>query len=383
MVIMKIGIDARFYGEAGPGRYAKSITEHLEKLDQKNDYVIFLRRKGYEAYFPKNPRFKKVLADYKWYTWEEQIGFLFLLLKQRLDLLYVPHFNIPVFYPGKIVTAIPDVIMHTFSTEKGTTLFKPYFKFKKLMYKLVVFWAVIRSQKVIVPSNDVMGDFIKLYPSVSKDKFVLAYEGVDPTIMDMVLDPKEVLEKYSIKNPFILYVSSMYEHKNVSRLVKAFELVVKEYGFLGQLVLVGKKDKFSEKIFEEVKLLGMQNDILMPGMNAYVSDAEVTALRKSAVLFVFPSLKEGFSLTPLESQQLGLPCVISDIPCHKEVYGDSVYYFDPTSIKDIAEKISFVLKDGVVRNSLIKKSYEHVKKYSWVDTANITLDIFNQLLKNT
>ena len=36
---MKIGIDARFYAKAGPGRYTKSIIQHLEKVDKKNDYV--------------------------------------------------------------------------------------------------------------------------------------------------------------------------------------------------------------------------------------------------------------------------------------------------------------------------------------------------------
>jgi hypothetical protein len=41
-----IGIDARFYGEAGPGRYTKAIIEHLEKIDKTNKYYIFLRKRG-------------------------------------------------------------------------------------------------------------------------------------------------------------------------------------------------------------------------------------------------------------------------------------------------------------------------------------------------
>ncbi len=379
---MKIGIDARFHGEAGPGRYAKNITEHLEQIDQENDYLVFLRKKGYEDYHPTNPRFKKVLADYKWYSWEEQVGFLLLLLKSKLDLFYVPHFNIPVFYPGKIVTAIPDIIMHTFSTEKGTTLFKPYFKLKKLVYRLVVWWAVVRSKKVIVPSKDVINDFIKFYPKISAGKYVLAYEGVDPTMADLPLNPKITLEKYGIQAPFILYVGSMYEHKNILRLLQTFKLLQERYGFEGELVLVGKKDKFSEGIKEQVEKMGLSEAVLMPGMSTYVTDEEVTALRKTASLCVFPSLKEGFSLTPLESQQIGLPCVISDIPCHKEVYGDSVVYFNPNNTEDMAEKINRVLKDEQLRNSLKQKGYEQVKKYSWMDTAKITLDIFNHALKN-
>jgi len=146
---MRIGIDARFYGEAGPGRYVKNIIEHLENIDNENEYIIFLRKKVFDEFVPKNNRTKKILADYKWYSWGEQLGFLFLVIKQKLDLFYVPHFNIPILYPGKLVCAIPDIIMHKFSTERGTTLFKPYFKLKKIVYKIVVKTAVRKSCKVI------------------------------------------------------------------------------------------------------------------------------------------------------------------------------------------------------------------------------------------
>jgi len=96
--------------------------------------------------------------------------FLFRLLKDRPDIFYVPHFNIPILYPGRLVTAIPDIIMHSFSTERGTTLPKFYFKFKKLVYRLVVYVAVRRSYKVIVPSKDVKADFIKFYPEIPEGK---------------------------------------------------------------------------------------------------------------------------------------------------------------------------------------------------------------------
>ncbi len=379
---MKIGIDARFYGEAGPGRYAKNIVEHLELIDQKNEYYIFLRPKGFESYKTKNPNFKKVLADYKWYSWGEQLGFLFVLIKTGIDLLYVPHFNIPVLFPGKLVTAIPDITMHTYSTDRGTTLFKPYFLLKKAVYKFVVWWAVKRSVKVIVPSHDVKNDFLNFFPNVDSDKYVLAYEGLDPVFAKVDVSISEVLDKYSIRQPFLLYISSMYEHKNVHRLLEAFKLLVSKYNFEGQLVLVGKVDKYSTEIFELTKKENMSDLVNMPGMKSYVSDAETVALRKAATAYVFPSLKEGFSLTPLEAQFFSLPCVISDIPCHREIYGDSVTYFDPLNTEDIAEKINRVITDNQLRDSLIKRGLENIEKYTWNSTASTTLKVFNDAFEN-
>jgi glycosyltransferase involved in cell wall biosynthesis len=378
----KIGIDARFYGEAGPGRYAKAITQHLEKIDHQNKYYVFLRKKGYESYHPQNPNFTKVLAHHSWYSFDEQIFFLIKLLRYRLDLFYVPHFNIPVLYPGKLVTAIPDIIMHVYSTEKGTTLPKFYFKIKKLVYKLVVLWALIRSKKVIVPSNDTLNDFIKTYPYIDKNKFVLAREGVDPVFMEVSSghNTEDILNRFDIEKPFLLYISSFYEHKNVDRLIEAFIKLTEYHGFKGQLVMVGKKDKFSESVYDEIKKHGLESRIIIPGRKRYVTDEEIRALRTEAELYVFPSLKEGFSLTPMEAQVSGLACVISDIPVHREIYGDSVTYFDPYNINDMAEKINTILNNKDLKNDLIDKGKNWYKKYSWDETAKITFDVFKSVL---
>jgi glycosyltransferase involved in cell wall biosynthesis len=378
----RIGIDARFYGKAGPGRYTKNIIKHLEKVDNVNSYFILLKKDNFEDYVPANPNFKKVLADYPWYSWAEQTSFLFKILSLNLDLYYVPHFNIPVLYPKKIVTAIPDMIMHTFSTEKGTTLWKPYFKFKKLVYKLVFKWSVIRSFRVIVPSNEVFRDFKSVYPNIPDKKFVIATEGIDPELMNIKMDnSKEILEKYGVKKPFLLYLSSMYEHKNVPRLLEAFKMLLEKYKFDGSLVLVGKRDKFSERIQKLAEEMGLGDRVLMPGMDTFVSDAETVALRKEAEAYVFPALKEGFSLTPLEAQFYGLACVISDIACHKEVYEDSVLYFDPYNVEDIAQKINEILTNENLKKEIVKKGFERTKIYNWTHTAEKTLEVFNQALE--
>lgn len=378
----KIGLDARFFAEAGPGRYIKNIVEHLELIDTVNEYIVFVTERGMNEYSPKNPNFKKVLSNSRWYTWNEQVFFLWQIIMSKLDIFYVPHFNFPVLYPKLLVTAIPDIIMHTFSTEKGTTLPKPYFLFKKLVYKQVVWWALVRSKKVIVPTYDVYNDITTYYPQIDKNKFVVAYEGVDPAFTSQNFNIEELLNSLGLINKgYLLYVSSMYEHKNVHKLLDAFEILVNKYVYDGKLVLIGKKDKYSGEVYARVQNNPiLKAKVVMPGMQSYVTDDKIVALRKAAALYVFPSLKEGFSLTPLEAQAVGLPSVVSNISCHKEVFEDSVVYFDPHNSQDIAEKISMVLKDQDLQQRLIQKGYNNVKKYNWLDTAKITLQVFHELL---
>ena len=94
---MRIGIDARFFGSIGKGlgRYTQKLIENLEKTDNENQYVVFLRKENFDEYQPKNKNFQKVLADYQWYTFAEQIKMPLLLNKFNLDLVHFPHFNVP------------------------------------------------------------------------------------------------------------------------------------------------------------------------------------------------------------------------------------------------------------------------------------------------
>jgi glycosyltransferase involved in cell wall biosynthesis len=377
-----IGIDARFWGEAGPGRYTKAILAHLEKIDVQNKYYVFLRKKGFEQYTPQNPNFTKVLADFKWYSFEEQILYLFLLLKYRLDLYYVPHFNVPILYPGKLVTAIPDIIMHAYSTHRTSTHISPKHFIKKVAYHLTVLIAVVRSCKIIVPTKATMREFLKFYKFTNAAKYVIASEGIDPSFTVETTEEydKQVLEDLGIRGDYLLYVGSMYRHKNPYKLIDAFAVLKKSYGYKGQLVLVGKKDYFSRCVSDYVTKKNLVKEVLLPGLKKYVTDKEVIALSKNADLYVFPSLKEGFSLTPLEAQAWGLPCAISNIECHKEVYGDSVAYFDPNDLDNISKVLNEVLSDLVLKESLVKKGYERVGMYSWDDTAKRTFEVFVECL---
>src|SRR4030043_898838 len=97
---MRIGIDARFFGSIGKGlgRYTQKLIENLEKIDDANQYYVFLRRENWNEYHSSSRNFTKVLADIPWYTLREQIQMPGILKKCGLDLAHFPHFNVPVSY---------------------------------------------------------------------------------------------------------------------------------------------------------------------------------------------------------------------------------------------------------------------------------------------
>ncbi|HLN19093.1 MAG TPA: glycosyltransferase, partial [Patescibacteria group bacterium] len=230
---MRIGIDARFYGPIGKGlgRYTQKLIENLEKVSAEggtapggeNQFFIFLRNENFDDYTPQNKNFHKVLANYGWYTFSEQINFPRLLYRYDLDLMHFPHFNVPIFYWRKFIVTVHDLILIHFPTVRSSTLSPILYWLKFLAYKFVIKFAVLRSKKIITVSNFTKSDIMKVYERIPKDKIVVTYEACEDFCMMSPGKDKEILARYGIINPYIMYVGNAYPHKNLERLILAFK----------------------------------------------------------------------------------------------------------------------------------------------------------------
>jgi len=376
---MRIGIDARFWGHAGPGRYVKNLILNLEQLDHENEYVIFLNLKGLKDYEPQNPNFRKVAVNVPWYSLAEQVKLPFIFAREKLDLLHVPHYNIPLFYFGNLVVTIHDLTIHRFSTARATTRPVAIYRLKRLIYHFVFFLAVRRAKRLFVPTEFVKQDLLAAYPWLDPEKLRVTYEGVSETLASQqpltTNRSAAIAAKYGIRKPYLLYVGSMYPHKNLPRLVSAFKLVSEEYEDLA-LVLVGKKDFFQARLSEEVARAGLAGKVFFPAFkvgSGHISDEELVVLYQEALCFVFPSLSEGFGLPPLEAMSFGIPVVASEATCVPEICGSAALYFDPEDIEDIARKIKAVVENPTLRAELVRKGLVNLKRFSWRKMAEGTL----------
>ena len=374
---MRIGIDARFYGPIGKGlgRYTEKLIENLEKIDHENDYYVFLRQENFNEYRPKNKNFKKILADYQWYTVSEQIGFPRLLHRYKLDLMHFPHFNVPLLYRRKFVVTVHDLILFHFPTVKNSALHPLWYKIKYLAYKLVIKSAVYRSSRVIAVSRFSKKDILNNFQKIPQEKILVTYEACDDYCMLSPNKDKEILSRYGIIKPYLMYVGNAYPHKNLDSLVLAFRKIHEKYPKL-HLVLVGREDYFYRKIKTIVKEKKIKN-IVFPD---YVPDYDLDVFFHNAAAYVFPSLYEGFGLPPLEAMAKGTPVVCSDHSCMKEILGDSAHYFNGRDIKDIAQKIRDVLEQKHLQEELIKKGYQRTAIYSWKKMAQKTLALYENIL---
>ncbi|MFH0828650.1 MAG: glycosyltransferase family 1 protein [Candidatus Kerfeldbacteria bacterium] len=370
---MRIGIDARFFGPSvgtGIGRYSQRLIEELELIDRTNEYVVFLRDENIDLYEPKNPRFSKTLAPWRWYSISEQRHFPSLVRKTGVHFMHYLHFNVPLFAPRPFIVTIHDLILSKYPTVRASTLEPVRYFLKQLAYRVVIRSAINRAERLLTVTehtkNDIVGHFG--YP---RDRIVVTYEGFDqPNVKPL---SGSVLTRYGVTAPFFLCVGNAYPHKNLERLVDAM-ITLRKRGRKELLVLVGRDDFFYRRLKEYVRSKQADAYTVFTG---YVDDDVLDAFYREARLLVFPSKYEGFGLPGLEAMARGIPVVAARASCLPEVYGDAAEYFDPDRTDDIADTVERVVSDGSRIQILRSAGLQRIKRYSWLRMAEQTLAVYN------
>jgi glycosyltransferase involved in cell wall biosynthesis len=377
----KIVIDARMFGvgNAGIGRSIEELVLGLMGLGGDTLYYLFLTKDNFDlnseieaklpigslASWPEN--WQKVLVDARWYTLKEQWLVLKNLWKIKPDLVYFPHFNVPLFYFGKYVITIHDLIWLKYPRPRNevSTLGPILYPLKNFFSKIIFYSAVKRASKIIVPTNFTKQEILE-YFKIAESRIEVVNWGTDARIMNYELriknkgikEDKDLKKCYNIIKPYFLYVGSAYPHKNLEILLYAF----KELDLDMQLVLVGKESFFYKKIKNLVKELQITDKVIFAG---FVKDEDLNVLYQSGLAFVFPSLIEGFGFPPLEAMTCGLPVISSNSSCLPEILGSAVIYFDPRDKEDLKQSLLKVINSPELREELVKKGYEKIKEYSW------------------
>lgn len=363
---MLIGIDCRLWNQTGVGRYTRNLVENLSELDKKNQYVLFVRSEDKRELKLKNPKIKIVIANIAWHSLEEQIDYLKILNKENLDLMHFPYFSVPYFYKKPYVVTIHDLIVNKFNTGKASTL--PIFLYwiKRFGYKLILSNALKNSKKIIVPSETVKANILESYGGVKKEKITVTYEGGLEKNSESKIHNLELPQKYFLR------VGNFYPHKNVETLLLAFSEFVQNFPQF-KLILVGKKDYFYKRTEDKVRDLSLLKSVVFI---ENPDDKILLGLYKNSTATVVPSFMEGFSLTAVEAMGAGSPLVVSDIPLHREICGDSALYFNPKNSKDLSLILKLVINDPKTRKELVIKGLVTAEKFSWKKMAKETLNIY-------
>ncbi len=382
---LKICIDCRFWGleNTGLGRYTMRLVEELMHLDHHNDYYLLLRSDKYHQLLAPSynlpTNFHLVLADARQYTFKEQFLLTKILYQIKPDLLHVPHFNIPVFWLGKIVVTIHDLIKHSSVGADTTTLPMPIYWLKLLVYRYwVVKQAILRSRTILVPSNFVKNELTTTY-SISPSKIHVTYEAPDQIYYQKLnTQTPPDFKKLQTISPYLIYTGNVYPHKNLPNLLEAIKLLNLKLETRNlKLYIVCGRDIFKQRTEKLVDQMQLQEQVKFLG---FVPDEILRELYRNSLAFITPSLLEGFGLSGLEAMAAGTPVLSSNASCLPEIYGSAAIYFDPHNPNDIADKIHQILNlKPAQRQSLINQAIKHAQTFSWQKMAQQTLEIYQSI----
>ena len=347
-------VNSRFLTQpvTGVQRFAVEISKRLKSL--YDGEIKFLAPRNILHQDIAEELSVEIIGKRTGHLWE-QTDLPQYLRKNKHPMLLNLTNTAPLFYKNKIVT-IHDVAFNVYP--------QTYDKRFLYYYKIMIPTIIKTSRHVVTVSNFSKREIIRFY-NVAEEKISVVYNAVSESFRP-TKDNKLQGENY------FLAVSSLNHRKNMQAILQAFDDFSRRREDTN-LYLAGDLDT---KSFTRINLDKYLNNPRIK-ISGRISDAELIRYYGNARAFLYPSLYEGFGIPPLEAQQCECPVMVSDASCLPEIFRDSVLYCNPLSTDSIQANMRKILEDDV-RDVLITKGRENVKRFSWEKSAEQIIDIIKK-----
>jgi len=228
-----------------------------------------------------------------------------------------------------------------------------------------------------LPESFEYKEFVKLYSKKDKIYFAPA-EGIDTEKFNPKVNCEEIKKKYGDK--IILAMGPFRPDKGYRYLIKAIPLVLREINDAKFLFVGSGYDKILIENF--AKKYGYYNkNIFLTGF--IKNNNDIPKYYAAAYALIFPALREGMPLIPLEAMACGTPVISSDLPITRYEIGNAGLFFPPRNYKKMAECIIKILQDENLRNKLSIEAIKRInEKFSWESAAKRLLEVYEKVYED-
>ena len=366
---MRVLLDCRMSTWSGVGRYTTGLARALAARDDVE--LLQVCRDPKTAPVVPGREAELALAPAHPFTPRGVWEFGRLARRVRPDVVHCPHFLTPVPAWRPLVVTLHDVIPLSEPDVMPSGL-------KRAVYRRANERALHIADRLIVPSAFTAAELYRLLPGRLGAKggalTVIPEAADDFTAGQMGALPEKIAGLTT--SPYLLTMGNTKPHKDLPTLLAAFAVVARSRPDL-RLLLVGA---------EPAGYLKQHLSQVVPGVGARavftgsVTDEELRALYSGATAFVFPSRYEGFGLPVLEAMAFGTPVVCAEASSLPEVAGHAALFFPPGDVGELANVLSQVLGDDVLRRSLGEAGRMRAAEFSWQRTAQATVDVYEQAI---
>lgn len=373
----RIGLNAQLlagsasYRSAGIHRYMERLLHHLPAAAGDFDLVAFVNRQAQRMAdglrvratgWPTHRPLARIV-------WEQAVQPVWARTEE-LDLLHSLAFVSPLIRPCRTVVTIYDL-----SFVRFPGLFRgAHAAYLRLFTRL----ACRAAERIIAISESTRRDVMSLYGAPG-ERVDVAPPGVDPVFRPL---PGEQVEAFrrrrGLPEAFILHVGTLEPRKNHVRLLQALSQLSTHPQLAGlRLVCVGGPGWSCGEIYAAVERLNLQERVIWTG---YAPAEELPLWYNAAMLFVYPSLYEGFGMPVLEAMACGTPVITSNVSSLPEAADEAGRLVSPDDVDGLADAMRRLLADPDLRQRLRAAGLAHAATFTWERTARQTAAAYGKAL---
>ena len=374
---MRVAIDytAGIDQGAGIGRYTRSLTSALARMDSTDQFILFSSEaprpdRGFPEAANLRPRVFHVGSRAMTILWQRlRIPLPAEVLTGPVDVFHGPDYTVPPVIKARRVVTVHDL----------SFLVYPECAVPSLAQYLtrVTRRAVAAADRVVADSQRTADDLVERM-GVSREKIRVVYLGVDPAYQP-TREPARLAAldaRYELQHPLVLAVGTLEPRKNYERLIEAFAQASRAPDGPRMLVIAGRKGWLYEGVLAAVEKQGVEGLVRFLD---YVPEADLPTLYHSAEVLAMPSLYEGFGIPVLEAMASGTPVVCSDGGSLPEVAGDATLIVAPEDVAGLSEALRRAVSDPALRESLVARGLARARQFSWEAAARAHVAIYHEV----
>lgn len=378
---MKIGFEVqRLFRKKKYGIEIASLEliRKFQEFQPNYEFVIFAKEDLGRDCFTETKNFKVRTVGGRLFADFEQFFLPIACKREKIDLLHCTGNTTPYLSPVPVVQTLHDIIFMDAIPRNDSWYQRLGNHYRRRLVPLVS----PRSQAIITVSNYEKARIVSRL-GIDEKKVEVIYNGINEKHYRLCEDPKKLLvvkNRYNLPDDFILFLGNASGRKNPMAVIEAYVMYASKTSDPLPLVTPGLEAKF---ISQAVKRLNAAYDptrFITPG---YIKDEDVPFVYGLSEVFLFPSLSEGFGMPVIEAMACGTPVLTSKISCMPEIAGDAAVLVDPLSAPAIADGLLKLLNNQEFRCDKIQDGLINAKRFSWTNTAEKVLAVYDKILRPT
>lgn len=327
-------------------KYGSKDIEYLfsHDLEKFKNNLIFINSKN---------RLVRWLFQFNYFIWK-QIILPLKLLYFKADYLICPDYIAPkLTFKTKKIIVIHDSLFWDYP-KNYSSLWRKYFLY-------LVELGINNKTKIVTTSNyskTNLKDRLKTKTTIN-----YVYQSSEKS----QIFNKKTISSLRLPKSYILHIGSFEKRKDLLTLVKAFcDLKKNQSNKNLKLILAGAVTvNGNKKVYNKIKSFidnnNLDSDVIFPN---FISNEDLSIYYKNALVYVFPSIDEGFGIPIIESFSYSTPVVCSNIPVFKEIGNDAVVYFEKGNFISLSEKIQELINSKELREKFVAKGEVQLKNFS-------------------